>query len=103
MSAPLVVMLPHRLGKQEAVNRLKNWLGNVRTNFGHLLSVDEETWNGDHLTFRVRSLGQSAAGTIEVFEDQVRLEVTLPWLLAKLTERLVPTIRKEGTLLLEKK
>ena len=103
MSAPLVVMLPHRLGKQEAVNRLKNGLGNARTNFGHLLSVDEETWNGDHLTFRVRSLGQSAAGTIEVFEDQVRLEVTLPWLLAKLTERLVPTIRKEGTLLLEKK
>jgi hypothetical protein len=75
----------------------------VRTNFGHLLSVDEETWNGDRLTFRVRSLGQSAAGTIEVFEEQVRLEVTLPWLLAKLTERLVPTIRKEGTLLLEKK
>ena len=78
-------------------------LGNVRTNFGHLLSVDEETWKGDHLTFRVRSLGQSAAGTIEVFEEQVRLEVTLPWLLAKLTERLVPAIRKEGTLLLEKK
>jgi putative polyhydroxyalkanoic acid system protein len=103
MSAPLVVMLPHRLGKEEAVRRLKNGLGNVRTNFGHFLSVDEETWNGDLLTFRVRSLGQSAAGTIEVFEEQVRLEVTLPWLLAKLTERLVPTIRKEGTLLLEKK
>jgi hypothetical protein len=29
--------------------------------------------------------------------------VTLPWLLAKLTERFVPAIRKEGTLLLEKK
>ena len=96
-------MLPHRLGKEEAIRRLKSGLGNVRTNFGHLLSVDEETWNGDRLTFRVRSLGQSAAGTIEVFEEQVRLEVTLPWLLAKLTERLVPTIRKEGTLLLEKK
>ena len=103
MSAPLVVLLPHRLGKEEALRRLKNGLGSVRANFGHLLSVDEETWNGDHLTFRVRSLGQSAAGTIEVFEEQVRLEVTLPWLLAKLTERLVPAIRKEGTLLLEKK
>jgi hypothetical protein len=29
--------------------------------------------------------------------------VTLPWLLAKLTERLVPAIKREGTLLLEKK
>ena len=44
--------------KQEAVRRLKHGLGNVRTNFGHLLSVDEETWNGDRLTFRVRALGR---------------------------------------------
>jgi hypothetical protein len=103
MSAPLVVLLPHRLGKQEAVTRLKNGLRGARENYRHLLSVDEEIWDGDHVRFRVRALGQTAAGAIEVFEDQLRLEVTLPWLLAKLTERLVPTIRREGTLLLEKK
>jgi hypothetical protein len=50
-----------------------------------------------------RALGQSAAGTIDVLDDCLRLEVTLPWLLAKLTERFVPAIRKEATLLLEKK
>ena len=44
-----------------------------------------------------------ASGTIEVQEDHLRLEVALPWLLAKLSERLIPAIRKEGTLLLEKK
>jgi hypothetical protein len=38
-----------------------------------------------------------------VLDDCVRLEVTLPWLLAKFTERVVPTIRKEATLMLEKK
>jgi hypothetical protein len=32
----------------------------------------------------------------------VRLEVTLPWLLAKLAEKFTPAIRKEGTLMLEK-
>jgi hypothetical protein len=48
-------------------------------------------------------LGQSANGTIDVAEDHLRLEVSLPWLLAKLSERLIPAIRKEGTLLLEKK
>ena len=36
-------------------------------------------------------------------DDHLRFEVALPWLLAKLSERLVPAIRKEGTLLLEKK
>jgi hypothetical protein len=103
VTAPLVVLLPHRLGKDEAVRRLKTGLRGARESYGHLLTVDEETWQGDRLTFRVRALGQSAGGVIEVFEDQLRLEVALPWLLAKLTERLVPTIRKEGTLLLEKK
>jgi hypothetical protein len=103
MSVPLVVSIPHRLGKAEAVRRLKNGLGRARTDFGHVMSVDEEVWNGDTVTFRLRALGQAAAGTIEVLEDHLRLEVTLPWLLAKLTERFVPTIRKEATLLLGKK
>jgi hypothetical protein len=100
---PLVVSIPHSLGCQEAARRLKSGLGNARTNFGHLLTIEEETWIGDRVNFRVRSLGQVAHGTIEVFEDSVRLEVTLPWLLAKLAEKLTPAIRKEGTLLLEKK
>ena len=103
MTAPLVVSIPHRLGKQEAVRRLKTGLGQARTSFGHLMWVDEEVWNGDRLTFRMRALGQAASGTIDVTDDQLRLEVALPWLLAKLSERLVPAIRKEGTLLLEKK
>jgi hypothetical protein len=103
MSVPLVVSIPHRLGKAEAVRRLKNGLGRARTDFGHVISVDEETWNGDAVSFRLRALGQAAAGTIEVLDDHLRLEVTLPWLLAKLTERFVPTIRREATLLLEKK
>jgi hypothetical protein len=48
-------------------------------------------------------LGQAASGTIDVTQEHVRLEVMLPWLLAALAEKIVPAIRKEGTLLLEKK
>jgi hypothetical protein len=103
MTAPLVVSIPHRLGRQEAVRRLKSGLGRARTDFGHLISIEEEAWNGDRVSFRMRALGQSASGVIDVQEDHLRLEVSLPWLLAKISERLIPAIRKEGTLLLEKK
>ena len=103
MTAPLVVSIPHRLGKQEAVRRLKTGLGQARLSFSHLMSIDQEVWNGDCLSFRLRALGQSAGGTIDVADDHLRLEVSLPWLLAKFAERLAPAIRKEGTLLLEKK
>ena len=55
------------------------------------------------MQFRVTALTQTASGTIDVLEDHVRLEVVLPWLLAKVAETIQPLIRKEGTLMLEKK
>ena len=51
----------------------------------------------------VSALGQSASGSIDVADDHVRLEVFLPWFLAKLVGTIQPLIRNEGTLLLEKK
>jgi D-serine dehydratase len=78
-------------------------LGSASANFGHLFKIQEEIWTGPHLQYRISALGQLATGSIDVAEDHVRLEVFLPWLLAMLAETLHPLIRKEGTLLLEKK
>ena len=98
-------MCPFRIlsGKEEALRRLKNGLGQAGASFGHLFSIQEETWIDNHLQFRVSALGQTASGSIDVADDHVHLEVFLPWLLAKVAEALQPLIRKEGTLLLEKK
>ena len=103
MSKPLVVSIPHRLGKAEAMRRLKSGLGNVRANYSHVFAVQEESWTGDRLQFRVSALGQVASGTIDVADDHVNLQVFLPWLLAKVAAAIQPLVRKEGTLLLEKK
>ena len=103
MSAPLTVSIPHRLGREEAIRRLKTGLASIRNNYSSLIAVDREEWAGDKLAFGLRALGQPSSGSIEVFEDRLLIEVTLPWLLAKFAERVVPTIRKEATLLLEKR
>lgn len=103
MSAPLTVSIPHRLGKEEAVRRLQSGLAKVRVNYGHLFNVQEETWTDNRLQFRVSALGQAVSGTLEVLEDRVDLQVFLPWLLARLAGAIQPLVRKEGTLLLEKK
>ena len=103
MSEPIVVSVPHKLGQAEAVARLKRGLATVRTDYSRFMTIDEETWADNTLSFRVRAMGQTCAGTIEVHEADARLEVVLPWLLAKVAERIVPAIKKEGTLLLEKK
>ena len=103
MSKPFVVSIPHRLGREEAVRLLKSGLGSARANYANLFTVEEETWSGDHLDFRIAALGQAASGSIDVSDDQATLQVFLPWLLAKLAEAIQPLVRKEGTLLLEKK
>jgi hypothetical protein len=68
-----------------------------------LLEVEEQLWLGNRMDFRVRVLGQVAAGIVQVGEDKVRLEVTLPWLLKKFGDAVQKTIRGPGRLLLEKK
>ncbi len=103
MSEPLVVTIPHRLGKDEALRRIKDGLGRARGEFASLLTFEDETWSGDRLAFRVAALGQRAAGFIDVYEQAVRLEVTLPWLLAKFAHAVQRVIGHKGQLLLEKK
>jgi hypothetical protein len=103
MSQPLVVTIPHRLGREEALRRIKSGLATARANYSALLAINEETWTGDRLAFHVSAIGQNANGVIDVADDHVRLEVTLPWLLAKIAEKFTPVIRKEGVLMLEKK
>jgi hypothetical protein len=103
VSKPLTVAIPHRLGKDEALRRLRSGFESVRKNYANLIAIDEEAWIGERLSFRVRSLGQPASGTIDVADDHVLLTVTLPWLLAGLAEKIIPAIRKEGVLMLERK
>ena len=87
----------------EAVRRLQSGLGNVRSSYGHMFTVQEEVWTGNHLQFRVAALAQSVSGSLDVTDDAVNLQIVLPWLLAKIAESIQPLIRKEGALLLEKK
>lgn len=103
MAEPLIVSIPHRLGKDEAVRRLKAGLSSVQQRYAQLFQVEEEIWSGDRLSFRLVALRQPVSGTIDVAEDHVRLEVMLPWLLARLAGGIQTAIRDRGKTLLEKK
>jgi len=102
MSAPLVVSIPHQLGREEATRRLKVGLTRAASSIP-VLQVDEERWDGDRMMFRVRALGQAASGHLDVADDHVRLEVTLPWLLQRFAEVAQVAIRNRGKLLLTKR
>ena len=102
MSAPLVVSIPHKLGREEAVRRLKTGLSRAASSVP-MLSVDEERWEDNRMVFRVSAFGQVAAGHLDVADDHVRLEVMLPWLLQRFAEVAQVAIRNRGKLLLTKR
>ncbi|OYY12871.1 MAG: polyhydroxyalkanoic acid synthase [Rhizobiales bacterium 17-65-6] len=103
MPQPLTVSIPHKLGKDEATRRLQTGLSSARAKFADKLSVAEETWTGNHLDFRVAVMGQEAMGMLDVADDAVHLQVTLPWFLQMMAEKAKALIDRQGRILLEKK
>jgi hypothetical protein len=104
MAEPLVVIVPHRLGKQAAKERLQRGLTQIHDGLARVGAASvEESWSGDEMSFRVAALGQVASGRIEVEEASARVEVHLPGMLGWLGRRIADRIRRDGSLLLEKK
>ncbi len=102
MTKPLVITIPHSLGKEEAVRKLKGGLAKATATLP-MFSLDEETWVGDTMSFKLSAMGQEAFGKVDVAEQDVRIEVTLPWLLQRFGEMIQGTIRQKGQILLEHK
>jgi Putative polyhydroxyalkanoic acid system protein (PHA_gran_rgn) len=103
MAKPLVVSIPHSLGTQEAARRLRQGVGQMKSQFGDKIVSLEDQWAGDRMDFQVATMGQTVTGHLDVMEDCVRVEVQLPWVLEKIAEKAKSFIRKQGTNMLEKK
>lgn len=101
MAEPLVVSIPHSLGKAEAIRRLQSGLQNMPTT--GLLTLEQQPWADNTMPFVVRAFGQSVPGSLVVEDNLVRLEVVLPALLRKLWEPLKSAMLDRAKLLLEKK
>jgi len=102
MPQPVVVTIPHRLGKEEARRRLQAGLSNVHANVSDSLVMLKDAWAGDHMDFQARLLCQSTTGSIDVGDNHVRLEVQLPWMLAMVANKAKALVKRQGYLMLEK-
>ncbi|HEX2137791.1 MAG TPA: polyhydroxyalkanoic acid system family protein [Microvirga sp.] len=103
MTKPLIVSIPHSLGKAEATRRLQAGVAQMKTQFSGQIASFDEQWTSDRMSFRVGAMGQTLSGHLDVFDDSVRVEVQLPWILAMVAEKAKSFIQKQGTLMLEKK
>jgi hypothetical protein len=102
MTQPLVIDLPHKLGKEEARRRIAGGIGKLQDHVPGGAAVDS-SWQGDRMHLVVRAMGQEVTSTIDVGETIVRLEVLLPALLAMLGNVIGGVLKEKGTELLEDK
>jgi len=103
MAETVSVTIPHRLTKDEARQRLENGFERVTQQMaGRAISVDQR-WDGDRMDFSAAIMGQSIKGRMTVGDSAVDLEIDLPWLLATMANMFKSRLKRETTLLLEKK
>ena len=93
---PIVVTIPYRHDKAEAVRRIKAAIDEARARYAAQLKIAEESWDSDSLRFRAAVLGQTVTGTIDIADDHVRAEVLLTWLMGHLMKPAEALIRQEG-------
>jgi hypothetical protein len=103
MADPVVISIPHRLGRSEARRRLEAGIDQVAAPLGRLVSIDRRVWTGDRLDFGMSVAGQTARGLVDVEDTQVRIELELPWVLAAIAKRVRGVMDQRGRGLLEKK
>ena len=99
---PVSITIPHALGKDEALRRLKTGLTQSAAAIP-LLHIAESAWAADRMTFRATVLGQTVTGTVDVEDTLVRVEVLLPALLSRLANTITEGLAAKGRLLLTKR
>lgn len=99
MSKPIVVNIPHELGRAEARRRIDEGVTSLTHQIGAVGEV-KRAWQGDTLAFSMQAIGQTVTGTIAVEEREVRLEVVLPGIFAMVANKLKGRLQNEGQVLL---
>jgi hypothetical protein len=102
MSQPLIVSIPHRLGREEAKRRLDSGISRIRPELAALMSALDWSWDRDRLNFRAVAAWQTITGAIEVLDDLVRISIDLPWMMRLLGETIMKQVRGRGIAMLEK-
>jgi hypothetical protein len=98
---PLIVSIPHRLGRHEAKRRLDSGIARLRPELAGMISTLDYAWEQDRLNFNVSAMWQTITGAIEVLDDAVRIEVHLPWMMSLLADTVAKQVRRRGIAMLE--
>ncbi len=89
----------HQLGQDEAANRLKKLLEQVRKKYGGFVTDLQEEWTENVLTFSLKTYGFKIDGTLTVEDQLACLSGNLPFAAlafrGKIEQSIVSELRRE--------
>ena len=94
------VSVPHSLDPEEAANRIKNLVGDVKKQFADQVSDVKEEWSGNHAQFSFKAMGFDIAGTVDVNAKEVQIEGKLPFAASLFKGRIESAIQEKARKLL---
>jgi len=75
----ITLNIPHTLGQEGAIERIKGLLPAVKERAGDKVSNLKEEWQGNKLVYSFTSMGFSVKGDLVVEADQVKTTIGLPF------------------------
>lgn len=100
MSREVLVVLPHSLGREEARRRVAEAIERARAGLGQGFVSANVNWpQTDRADLSVAAMGQTIAAQVDVEDEQVRVRVVLPFLLASLAGKVTERIEQAGATL----
>ncbi|MEM6267627.1 MAG: polyhydroxyalkanoic acid system family protein [Pseudomonadota bacterium] len=97
------VTLPHQLGREEVRRRLQKHAHEIAGYFPPGMATVKTDWlDEDRMGLTITAAGQRITGAIEVYDEQVVIEMNLPPILGFLRGTLERAVRQHGGRLLEK-
>ena len=89
------VTVPHGMGKDQALQRLKTFLETIGERYKDQVSKLEGSWEENVLTFSMTTFGFTISGKMAVEETVARMEGQLPFAAVAFKGKIVKSIGDE--------
>ncbi len=90
------VTVHHSLGKEEALNRIKNILVTAKEQHGDRISDLQEHWTQDGGTFSFRAMGFKISGSLKVTDHEVAITGEYPFAAVPFKGTIESTLRERA-------
>lgn len=94
------VVIPHTLGQDEALDRIKTLLADMKERHGGQISDLQENWTANGGTFSFKAMGFKISGAMAVSDSDVKIDGEFPWAAKPFQGQIENAIRERATRLL---